>query len=75
MSESSSSSPRIRSNPKSLTSVSNPHALAHAERRKDDLVATAFEKTSKEIVQTKKKGKFEDLRELFGVDPSQKVAD
>ncbi|KAI9639359.1 uncharacterized protein MKK02DRAFT_39660 [Dioszegia hungarica] len=45
------------------------------QRRKDDLVATAFEKTSKEIVQTKKKGKFEDLRELFGVDPSQKVAD
>ncbi|KAK4688842.1 hypothetical protein P7C73_g1286, partial [Tremellales sp. Uapishka_1] len=37
------------------------------QKRKDALVAHAFEKTGKETVKAKKEARFEELKELFGV--------
>lgn len=41
--------------------------LTQSETRKDDLVAKAFEKTSKETKRDKREARFEDIKALFGI--------
>lgn len=47
--------------------MTHSNVFNHIEKRKDAMVAKAFEKSSKESQKTKKDARFEDIKELLGM--------
>lgn len=42
-----------------------------AEKKKDDLVAKAFEKSSKESKKDKREARFDEIKALFGIEGAE----
>ena len=45
--------------------------LTKAEKKKDDLVAKAFEKSSKESKKDKREARFDEIKALFGIEGAE----
>lgn len=47
--------------------MTHSNVFNHIEKRKDAMVAKAFEKSSKESQRTKKEARLEDIKEILGM--------